>query len=189
MDLTDLGPAMLALNERRRRFVLALVMQDIPNYTDAAEEAGFGGRGKNRRNVLKQIGSRLVHEESVLEAIREVAGKHLRGSGLLMAAKSLERMVNDPKHKNHARAVEAMLDRTGLGVEQKISVDHTHTDLTGAAMIERIRELALKHGMDPAKLLGGNAPVPQQKVIEGCLSEIDKGVLEHQEETRDADEG
>ena len=53
------------------------------------------------------------------------------------------------------KASEALLDRVGLAPQQNIQVEHNHTDRTGAALMDRIRELAKKHGMDAEKLLAG----------------------------------
>lgn len=169
-DTDDLGPAMRKLDPRRRAFVRALVGQTYPNQALAAEIAGFSpietSRAKDRSLVLRVKGSVLAHEERVIAAIQEVAGKELRGTALV-AVRALQRMVVDPTTKGHRAAVESVLDRIGMGAEQKINVKHEHTDLTGQAMAERIRELAVKHGLDPAKLLGaGGPPVLELKAEE-----------------------
>jgi hypothetical protein len=62
------------------------------------------------------------------------------------------------------RVADSLLDRGGLAGLQKIAVDHTHTDLTGEALMARIRELAKKHGLDPEALLRGERP--QSRAIE-----------------------
>jgi hypothetical protein len=64
-ELEGLGPCMLALNERRRRFVMILLQQVRPNYLRAANMAGFAPAGpdadpKKRRAVLKQIVGRTA---------------------------------------------------------------------------------------------------------------------------------
>ena len=45
-------------------------------------------------------------------------------------------------------------------------VDVRHTDMSGEAMLQRITELALKHGLDPEKLLGANG-LAEVKKLEG----------------------
>lgn len=169
-DTTGYGPRMLALDEKRRAFVLAYVGQTVPNQSLAADIAGFcpieTSKATDRNMVLRVRGSTLMREERVLAAIQEVAGQELRG-GTLAAVRALQRLVADPTAKGHRNAVESVLDRAGLGATQKIAVDHHHTDNTGKAMEERIRELALKYGLDPVALLGGNAvPVLELKAEE-----------------------
>jgi hypothetical protein len=163
-----LGPAMAALDDRRRAFVRALIGQTIPNQALAAEIAGFcpieSSVSRNRSGLLRKTGSVLAHEAGVLAAIQECAGKELKG-GQLAAVRALLRLVADPSARGHHRAIESVLDRTGHSVQQQINVAHTHVDLTGKAMEEEILRLARKHGLDPVKLLGGN-------VIEGEVVEV-----------------
>jgi hypothetical protein len=111
------------------------------------------------------MGSVLAHDPKVQAAILEVGGKELVKLAL-PAIRAMARMIGDPKSKGHRQAAEGVLDRVGLGREQNITVSHTHTDMTGAAMIERIKMLAAKHGLDPAKLLGSQ-PVRMIDLIPG----------------------
>lgn len=152
---------MLALDKRRRDFVWALLRQKKSDQAKAAEEAGFcpieTSQSKNRDGLMRKMGSMLAHEEEVLAAIQEVAGKEIRAAAL-PAVRAMLELVRNPKAKGHRNAVESILDRSGHGAAQKITVDHTHRDLTSAAMAERIAELAKKHGFDPAQMLGRGAP-------------------------------
>jgi hypothetical protein len=161
-ELEGLGPAMLALNERRRRFVVTLLQQVRPSYLRAADMAGFAPAGsgtipKKRRAVLKQIGWRLAHDERVIAAINEEVSKRFQSAGALIGLAVMTRIAETKGHKDQLRAAEMLANRAGFGAEQQISVKHTHTDMTGAALMARIKELAAKHGLDPEKLLGGNA--------------------------------
>jgi len=170
--MADYGPKMSRLSEPHQRFVVALVDQLAAgggmNYGQAAAAAGYplwrqGGSNESKRvkQSQRQRGHEIMQREDVLDALHEVAGKNLRALAAV-AVHRLGKMVEDPKSKGHATAVLATLDRTGYGAEQRISVEHT--DLTGDALLARIEVLARKHGLDPAKLLGG--AVPAVKVIE-----------------------
>jgi len=157
-ELEGLGPAMLALNERRRLFVL--IIDQFPKITlgEAAERAGFGGPPggdpAKRDHVLRQTGYRLMHDEKIIAALHETASKNLR-SGALLAVKALIRLVENEKHKDHARAIEMMLSRTGfvertahdVNVRGEITVNHTE---------EAIEQLRVLKGLG----------LPQPKLIE-----------------------
>jgi hypothetical protein len=176
-EVEGLGPAMRALNERRRRFVAILLQQVRPNYLRAADMAGFAPAGsdtapKKRRAVLKQIGWRLAHDERVIAAINEEVSKRFRSAGALIGLEVMTRIALNDKHKDQLRAAEMLASRAGFGAEQRIKVDHTHTDRTGAEMVARIRELATKHGLDPAIFLGNSASKLNAPLIEATASPI-----------------
>ncbi len=160
---------MRALDERHRAFVREILSQDEIDQGRAAEAAGFIPRersaSKNYDGLRRKTGSVLMHKPLVQKAILEVGGKELVALAL-PAIMAMKRLVSDPSAKGHLGAVSTVLDRVGFGAEQNINVKHEHTDMTGAAMVERIRALAVKHGLDPQQFLGGVAQKPQMKVIE-----------------------
>jgi hypothetical protein len=119
--------------------------------------AGSGTVPKKRRAVLKQIGWRLAHDERVIAAINEEVSKRFRSAGALIGLAVMTRIAETKGHKDQLRAAEMLANRAGFGVQQQVNVRHEHTDLTGEALMARIRELAKKHGLDPEKLLAGNA--------------------------------
>lgn len=149
-----LGPAMLALNERQRRFVHALMMQARKSNSGAAKLAGYSARSGVS---LRVAGHRLAHDAKVIAAIREETANRIQSSAL-MAADVLFDIANDPKQaaKERRAAAGMLLDRGGFGPQQHISVTKTVNDMTGAAMLDRIKALAAKNGIDPMALLGPN---------------------------------
>ncbi len=172
-----LGPAMRALNERQRAFVWAIVQTPGISYADAARQAGYVGKGEGEKalNVEKAMGHRLAHLPSVIAAMHEVAGKHLR-MGALAAARELVAAAGDPKHQNHKRAVESVLDRTGFAPQTKVAVDHQHQHLharldgmSPEAMTCRILELCQKMGANPEIILG-----PDKAAAAAELARIDR---------------
>jgi hypothetical protein len=76
-----------------------------------------------------------------------------------MAADVLVSIASDKEvsAKDRIKAAGMLLDRTGFGAAQTINVNKTVTDRTGAGMMERIKALAAANGIDPVRLLGGNA--------------------------------
>jgi len=155
-DDSDYGPAMAALSERQRSFVMALI--EFPGITqaEAARRAGYSDASEG----AKVRGHYLAHSPAVLAAMREEAGKRLNSSSL-MAANVLLTLLTDEgvEPKDRIKAAGMLLDRSGFGAAQTINVNKTTTDHSGKAIMERIQQLAQKHGLDPMKLLGAPAPV------------------------------
>lgn len=154
---------MAALNDRQRRFVLAMIEHPGISQARAAELAGY----QNSPGGMRVHGHYCAHHPGVQAAIREEAGKRLTGLSLLAAGVMAEVML-DPAaaQKDKLKAAAAVLDRTGFGAAQTINVNKTITERSSPAMLERIRELAGALGMDPVKLLGGNAPVVDAEFTE-----------------------
>ena len=76
----DYGPAMAALNEKQRKFVMAMI--EFPGITqaDAARRAGYSDVAEG----AKVRGHYCAHNPAVQAAIREEAGKRLNSSSLTM---------------------------------------------------------------------------------------------------------
>lgn len=152
---SELGPEMRALVPKQRAFVYALV-ETGGNPTQAAAAAGYGEDCptlEKKQAACRAAGYTLAHHPKVLRAIKEEASKRLH-SGALIAASALIEIVNDVSHKNRLRAVEVLLDRAGLVVEQRSVIDVNHNHRADGEQVERIRQLAGNLGLDPRKLLG-----------------------------------
>lgn len=148
-----LGPAMLALSQPMRRFVIALLETGTDNYSRAALMAGYS-QGRDGANA-RVMGSRLAHNTKVQAAIQEEARRRL-GSMLVMATSVLGEIMQNKQNKANDRlkAAELVMNRAGLHAmtESKQTVELiAATDKEGIA---RIRQLAETMGMDPDKLLG-----------------------------------
>lgn len=167
-EIVELGPAMDALSAKQRKFVMAMVGHPGITQAEAARQAGYS----DIKDGAKVRGHLLAHSPAVQAAIREVAGLRLNSNSLL-AADVLIEIANDPEasRKDRMKAAVYLLDRTGFGAAQTINVNKTLTDRTGKAVMERIKELAAKHGLDPMKLL---AQEPQA-VLDGEFTEVSDG--------------
>lgn len=165
-----LGPAMKNLNDRQRAFVIAMIEMGGINYTRAAEAAGYGNG--NVESACTQ-GNRLAHDETVIAAIHEEAQRRLR-SGAIMAVQTLLEIANDrtAEHRDRLKATEMILNRSGLHAVTEHNVKVEHRDATDEGMIERIKLLAQKQGLDPIKLLGSAGIVVEAEFKE-VLPEID----------------
>lgn len=164
-DDADYGPAMAALNERQRSFVMALI--EFPGITqaEAARRAGYS----DHLEAAKVRGHYLAHSPAVQAAMREEAGKRLNSSSLMAANVLLSLLTNervDPKDR--IKAAGMLLDRSGFGAAQTINVNKHVTDNSGKAIMERIQQLAQKHGLDAKRLLG-------KPVVDAEFSEVKDG--------------
>jgi hypothetical protein len=97
-------------NERWRRFVEALMLEPggPGAQTNAAIKAGFGGR---KREYATRIASKMVRDIRIVAALEEEGRKIVRSGGAA-ASKALMSLVDNPDHKDHARAISMVLART-----------------------------------------------------------------------------
>lgn len=165
-----LGPAMRNLNDRQRGFVSAMFDYPGISNTKAALAAGYGNGNPECAAVQ---GNRLAHDEDVLAAIHEEAQRRLR-SGAIMAVQTVLEIASDPtaENKDRLKAVEMLLNRSGLHAVSEHNVKVEHRDITDEGMIKRIKQLAEKQGLDPVKLLG-TAGVVVDAEFKEVIPEID----------------
>jgi phage terminase small subunit len=150
----ELGPAMRKLNERQRAFVFAMLQFGTKNNTRAAIAAGYK-ENPNDSNAICVTAYWLAHHPGVQEAIMEEAEKRLK-AGAIMAVNHLLEIADDTSadKKDRLKAVEMILNRSGLHAKTEHKVAVTHTDATSDEMIKRIELLAGNLGLDAKKLLG-----------------------------------
>ena len=116
--------------------------------TAAARAAGFG-TPTTRPIVMARYAHRVMQDPRMQRALMEESKKLLRAHAP-EAVNALLAIVRDVRHKDHARGVQMLLDRTD-SVELHSTVHHqveiNHTD-------EALRELAFlkKHNVDRAAL-------------------------------------
>lgn len=145
-----LGPAMLALNDRRREFVMALLEQGDTNYAEAYMAAGY----TTEYSSAKSAASRLAHEPAVQAAIAEESRARLQ-AGLLGSVSALVKIANDEQGntKDRLTAIRMVMDRGGLPVET-VSTQRHIVELDDKVLIAKVKGLALELGLDATKLLG-----------------------------------
>ncbi len=166
-DDEDLGPAMSALSEKQRGFVMAMIEVPGCSHAEAARRAGYS----DIADGAKVRGHYCAHNPAVQMAIREEAGRRLNSLSLT-AANVMMMVMMDPEAplKEKLKAASAVLDRTGFGAAQTINVNKTVTDRSGKAVLARLQELAVKHGLDAGKLLGG-----PEEAVEAEFTEVSDG--------------
>lgn len=160
---------MSALTDLQQKFVLALCANPFGRQGQWAVSAGYS------ESSAPIVASRLVRDPKIQLAVREVTLASANIMGPPIGFKTLMDVATNEEHKDRVKAAQILLDRVGMGAVQKIDV--THHDLTGDALISRIRELAQKHGLDETKLIGSNAIDGEYEVVQQSVS--GEGLTEH----------
>jgi phage terminase small subunit len=159
----EFGPKMQVLNDRQKRFVLALVEDPMMSKAEAARVAGYS----DVKEGCKVRACELMQDKRVVDALHEQAGKRLWSVSLKAAAK-VENMIDSEDEKVALKASLAVLDRVGWAAQQNININQTVTDHSGKGILKRIEELADRLGVPTAGLLG-------KPVVEGEFSEVTDG--------------
>lgn len=150
VDAKD-GPAMLALSTDRHRAFVRAMYQVRPGHgaaVRAAKLAGFGTPESSAQSMAT-IASRLTHDERVQAAFAEQDQLHIRASAP-RALRALSHLIEDPRHRDHARALGMVLDRTNpveMNVKHKHEHDATPAFKETAQVLLRIAELAARFGV------------------------------------------
>jgi hypothetical protein len=102
---------------------------------------------------MASIAHRLTHDERVIEAIREYSEGMLRFSSPA-AIQALQKLVADPKHKDHARGIAMVLDRNHPVETIQTLKHHVTPEFRDTAeVMRRIAELAAKFNVLPAPVV------------------------------------
>ena len=104
-DLGQVGPAMAALTEKQRRYVIALFEAPKSHgaLTFAAKRAGYGTATSSRQS-LSQMAHALNADPKVQAAIAEVSQQYITVLGP-HAVRALKKLLDDPKARDHGRAL------------------------------------------------------------------------------------
>ena len=168
MVIDELGPAMLALTDKQRRFVLAYV--EFPQATGTALAQMAGYKQKEGSRIWAKTASKMLRDPGIIAAIHEVLSKTYRGRGAAIAQDVMLSIAKDSKHPKQLAAALALADRGGFAAafEQKVTVEHR--DQTSEAILDRIQGLAKRLGpLEVARLLGH----PMKEIVDA--GEPDQG--------------
>jgi phage terminase small subunit len=166
-DEYELGPKMLALTEKQQRFVLELVADPLMTAAEAARRAGYSDVSE----AAKVTAHRLKHDQRIIDAMHEQAGKRLWAISM-KAAHRVDQMLDSEDERIVLKAAVAVLDRTGFGAQQNININQTVRDESSKGILKRIEALADRLGVPVAGLLGGPAAKP---VVDAEFSEVGDG--------------
>lgn len=150
--LADLGPRMSALPPKQQAFVLALFDEHCPikrkaQLVFAARAAGYGGPKSNDKS-LEYMGRRVEASDSVRAAIEEETRRQNRSIGPA-AVTALRKVIADPKHRDHVRAIGMVLDRLDPPkAELNVKIESVPpSPETIEVTLRKIDELARKAGV------------------------------------------
>jgi hypothetical protein len=146
-DLGQTGPAMAALTEKQRHYVIALFEAPKSHgaLTFAAKRAGYG-KPTSSRQSLSQMAHALNADPKVQAAIAEVSTQYITVLGP-HAVRALKKVLDSPGHRDFGRALGIVMDRVSpissmavVKVEGKIELGASEA----AHVLERIEQLARK---------------------------------------------
>ena len=141
-DWGQLGPCMRALpNDRWRDFVFHLVTgPPAMAHRHALPDSLASARRTRIRTALTTSPTVMAHDPRTIAAIAEQSKLVVR-AGAPEAVNALYGMIRNPDHKDHARAVAMVLDRTDPVVsQQNVNVTHRVID-PDAESLEELRAL------------------------------------------------
>ena len=154
------GPAMSALNDRQRAFVVALNNAGGKNATEAARSAGYADDGGAS---IRNHGNWLLHNPNIQAAIVEDARARIAGD-LHATLDIIDDIANNPQHKDRLAAAKVKLHHAGMVEITKVQHEGTVT-VTFDQKLERYKALLAQTGGEPDKAL---APF-----IEGEFTEVE----------------
>lgn len=164
----EIGPAMLALNERQRKFVRAMIelgRNGVQNFAEAARQAGYS----DHMERCKVTGHTMAHDARIQSAILEESRKRVNLAASVIATPVVVGIAMDEAvpPRDRLRACEMLFNRGGMPAqtEHKVTVEHRQPK----QMVELAARLAAELGVDPAKLIGVNrtaAPVIEGEYVE-----------------------
>lgn len=146
----DLGPAMAALTEGQKGFVLAMLDTGGANlslcyrsaYQDAKDEVG-----------IRVNAHRLAHSEKIQAAILEEGRRRLNTGGIL-AVNTVLKLCNSANENVRLRAAQTVMDRVpGLSAMTMHKVEVARPE-SEKQLIREVFELSKQLGLDPRQLLG-----------------------------------
>jgi hypothetical protein len=157
----DCGPAMAALTEKQRRFVMELRYGPAGYGSEvrAARAAGYGN-SRSTDNSMKVTAHQTLHNPKVQNALHEIGGKVIRAEAF-QSIKNTVTIANDLTHRDCLKANIALMDRGGFAVEthHTVTVERSPATIALATeqILQRIALLTAKLGLEPVKQIEGTA--------------------------------
>jgi hypothetical protein len=155
LPAVQFGPKMSALPEKRRALVCALFDDEAPAKGDgllvyAARKANYGTATSSTKS-LGVIAGRIIHDDDVQDAIKEHSHRVMRAIPP-EAIRALKALIANPNHRDHMRAIAAVIDRTDpLQTIATLKIEDTRPPSVEAtqAVLDRIEMLMQRAGLLP----------------------------------------
>lgn len=154
------GPAMTALSDRQRAFVLNWNNGGGDNGAECARNAGYSDQG----DAAKVQAHRMLHDPRIQAAIREDISARFTGD-LAETKRLLDEIAQNPQHKDQLKALITRLHHAGL-VERTVT-EHTGTiELTYEQRIDKLHQLAVQAGKKPEDFLPPGTTISDAEFVE-----------------------
>lgn len=144
----ELGPAMLSLSDRQRKFVVAYY-DNGANGAEACRMAGYS----QAEGIPKAQAWRLMQMPKIQAALKELGDAKFYE----MAPKAINRMnalTDMPNHKDHFGAVKYVLGQAGFRETREVNVN---TTISADDDMKAILRISHATGLDPTAVAGLNA--------------------------------
>ena len=134
------------LTDKQKAFVGAFVARGGVNHAECARLAGYA------ESDIRNTAYRLMRDPKILQAIREECENADRGL-LPLARAALQRLIENPAHKDHFAAIKFLCGCLGISPvtksESKRTVEHT---ANLPALVE-LKMLAQQLKLEPAQMI------------------------------------
>lgn len=159
----DLGPAMLALDARQRRFVVGWVQNRGKNGARVARAAGYSDKGE----ACKVRAHYLLQNPKIQKALHEEAGRRLDGMAALAVA-VLEQNLRDAAPKARQAAADSILDRTGYArrTEQVVDIEDKREKRSYEQLLALVSQKLKQHNVAALAAPAVNPPVVDAEFTE-----------------------
>lgn len=158
-----MGEAMLALNERGRRFVCALLVFDC-NMAAAYKYAGYTA---TKEATAYANASRLARKADVQAAIAEENNRRLNIQGAVIAVKRLVEKAGT----GNVQAINSILDRTGYHAKTE-QIVHVNDDRKASDILAEVKRLLGANNLRPQAIENKPIDVEYTVVDPNDLSDI-----------------
>lgn len=140
----DLGPAMLALDARQRRFVIGWIQTRGQNGARVARAAGYS----DKLEAAKVRAHHLLHNQKIQKALHEEAGRRLDGAAAL-AVVVLEHNLSNANPKARQAAADSILDRTGYSrrTEQVVDIEDKREKRSYEQLLALVSQKLKQHNL------------------------------------------
>jgi len=142
--IEDLGPAMLALDARQRRFVVGWIQNRGKNGARVARAAGYSDKGE----ACKVRAHYLLQNPKIQKALHEEAGRRLDGMAAV-AVSVLQLNMASANPKARQAAADSVLDRTGFArrTEQVVDIEDKREKRSYDQLLALVADKLQKHNL------------------------------------------
>ena len=145
----SIGPAMSALTDMQQAFIHAMLDLGGDSATAAAAEAGYA---EDSYGALRVQAHRMLRSEKILAALREESVKRMQGATIVAVSGLVSLAKNAVQEKDRLKAIEMILNRTGMQAISEHKVSVSHDDRPRDELVKEFLGLVQEAGIDRREL-------------------------------------